>query len=178
MIPYRMNPMGITTAIEPNWRNFYDNPITWTEFNALNFSQYASVRIELDFTTVESPRGTANYPIFGRYGGDNCPLFISYAVSDSALYVYMYQSTGRYVLVPTHLTRILPGQQSIVYTMTPGSKGSLLLNGVEKLSSAGTFSGYPTMGSNISSADCTIQRIEVFGDNALIWKAAKSDLTI
>ena len=174
MIPTRYNPTGRSKL---KWRNFYDSPITWTEYNALDFSSYSSVRIELDFTTFASPRGTVNYPIFGCRNGDDSPLFVSY-VNGGTLCIYTYQSTGRYVFVPNNLTGILPGQQSIVYTMTPGSQGSLLLNGVEKLSTTGTFNGFPVMGNNVSQADCTIQRIEVYGDNNLIWKAKLSDLTI
>lgn len=176
MIPYRLNPFGISDAVK--WRNFYDNPIQWTGFNALDFSGYASVRIELDFTTMESPRGTINYPIFGRYGGDPCPFFLSYAFRDNNLVVYAYQSSGIYNRLAWPIMVIIPGAQNIVYTMTPGAKGSLLLNGVEKLGSAGTFSGYSVMGNNVSQADCTIQRLQVFGDDNLIWQAPKSDLTI
>ena len=175
-IPYRMNPLGISGTVK--WRNFYDNPITWTGFNALNFSLYSSVRIEIDFTTFESPRGTVNYPIFGVYAGNPCPLFLSYYSRENNLAVYAYQSTGVYARLGWPQMGTIPGAQQIIYTMTPGAKGSLLLNDVEKLGSAGTFSGYPATGNNVSQADCTIQRLQVFGDGALIWQATKAELTV
>ena len=177
MIPYNLNPLGISGG-KVNWRNFYDNPITWTGFNALNFALYSSVRIEIDFTTVESPRGSVNYPILGVYGGNACPMFLSYQFRENNLTVYAYQSTGVFARLGWPLTGTIPGAQNIIYTMTPGAKGSLLLNGVEKLDSAGTFSGYPNMGNNVSQADCTIQRLQVFGDDVLIWQATKAELTV
>lgn len=172
-IPYALNPLGLSSSVQ--WRNFYDNPITWTGFNALDFSSYASVRIELDFTIFFPYRGNSNMPIFGVSGGGTCPLFVSYT-SGNRLLLYTYQSTGRYLF--TQITNTTTGQYELIYTMTPGMRNTLYHNGHDFFVNAGIFSGYPAIGRNMSSADCTIQRLEVYGDDALIWQASNSDLTI
>ena len=173
-IPYAMNPFGIDRGVV-TWRNFYDNPITWTDFNAISLSSYTSAVIDIEFTIPETFRGNVNLPIFGGYGGSTCPLFLSRS-SQNVYNAYTFSSTGRYVFRPNQ--RITTGSHRIIYTMTPGSVNTLTLDGVEILNASAAFPGFPTTGANVSQADVTIQSLKVYGDNALIWQDANSDLTI
>ena len=171
-IPNKLNPFGKSGKII--YRNFYDSAITWTDFNALNFSDYSSVRIQIDFTIPETYRGNSNMPIFGANGGYTCPLFLSRNSNNSGL-IYTYQSSGRYIFFSNYIS-FTPGQHELVYTMTPNNTNSLVLDGIEKITTVNIFSGYPSMGNNVSQGDCTIQRLEVYGDNTLIWQASMSQL--
>lgn len=172
MIPYSYNPTGRSKL---KWRNFYDHPITWTDFNSIDFSSYSSVRFEIDFTTLETNRATANNPIFGPWGGGASIIYLSRS-GVGAFLAYTFTNEGRYKFLSNLPLSI--NSHTIIYTMTPGEQGTLYLDGIEKLAPVGNLSGYPNNGNNKSEADCTIQRIELYGDNNLIWKAKLSDLTI
>ena len=173
-IPNKLNPFGKSGKII--YRNFYDSAITWTDFNALNFSNYSSIRIQIDFTIPNTYRGNSNMPIFGVVGGNTCPLFLSRNSNNSGL-IYTYQSSGRYIFLSNYIN-FSSGQHKLVYTMTPNNTNSLVLDNSEKITTANIFSGYPGIGNNVSQADCTIQRLEVYGNNTLIWQATKAELTI
>ena len=173
-IPYYFNPLGRSRRTIV-WRNFYDKPITWTGYNELVFSSYSAVRIEIDFTAIDGATRRSGSPIFGTEGATQCPLFIGYVSTQNRIYFSSHYSGGTYAFLQLDCS---PGENTIAYTMNPGQKNILVYNGVNRSGLiSGSYPSYPIMGTNDSRADCTIQRIEVYGDNALIWQASRSDLT-
>lgn len=175
MIPYRANPLGISGG-QVTWRNFYDSPIAWTSYNALVFSSYSAVRIEIDFTATDGASRRSGSPIFGPVGATQCPLFIGYISTQNRIYFSSHYSGGTYAFLQLDCP---PGENTIAYTMNPGQKNILVYNGVNRSGLlSGSYPSYPIMGTNVSRADCTIQRLQVFGDDVLIWQATKAELTV
>ena len=159
-------------------RNFYDSNQSWTDFTSLDLSQYNSLKIKIVFKVPTNYRGNANYPIFGAYEGDTSFIFISRSATNKVL-IYTYQSSGRYVFIPSisNVATIVPDSWNYLeYEVSIGNYGKMTMN-ENVYEFPQIFDGFPTnVVSQVSIADCYIKEIKLFNEDNLIWKAKSSDL--
>ena len=178
MIPYRMNPMGISQ--KPAWRNFYDSPQRWLGFEALNLPQLGEITCEIIFVPRSNYRATVNNPIFGVYGGNPTPFFVSvnpdFALSGS---VYTYSNSGRFMFWygNTGFPLLFDQENRFEIYMKIGEPVTASINSTTQTSS-NNYPGFAAIGNTQSQFDGEIHSLKVTSNGITVWEAPLSDLTI